>query len=245
MSETNIPIQSLKSLLISTFSAISLAAIILLTVVWPAEYGIDPTGIGKALGVTALAPQQQIDQVEEIYVENEALIPVETGKHEATQQPVVAAIAPPDPEATIIVQIREPETPKIAINNKTIVKTKPKASTAEPKKVSSKWLNTVVIIVPAGLGLEYKFTMKKNAKLIYSWASNGTKLYYDFHGEPSGDKTGYFKSYQIKTANSSKGELIAPFTGVHGWYWENNTKSAVKVTLKTKGKYKIKGLISK
>jgi len=46
-------------LLRATGIALAAAAAILLTTVFPAEYGIDPTGIGKALGLTALhAPDE-------------------------------------------------------------------------------------------------------------------------------------------------------------------------------------------
>jgi hypothetical protein len=38
----------------STAIAAGVAAVILVTVVWPSEYGIDPTGIGGALGLTEM-----------------------------------------------------------------------------------------------------------------------------------------------------------------------------------------------
>ncbi len=45
---------SKKQLLISTLVALIVASILLITAVLPAEYGIDPTGIGKALGLTKM-----------------------------------------------------------------------------------------------------------------------------------------------------------------------------------------------
>lgn len=42
-------------LLKATGAALATAGIILVTAVLPAEYGLDPTGIGKALGLTALS----------------------------------------------------------------------------------------------------------------------------------------------------------------------------------------------
>ncbi|MCK5872336.1 MAG: hypothetical protein KAG26_05880, partial [Methylococcales bacterium] len=47
---------SFKRLFISTFFAIVLAGIILIFGVLPAEYGIDLTGLGQKMGLTALAP---------------------------------------------------------------------------------------------------------------------------------------------------------------------------------------------
>jgi hypothetical protein len=50
-----------KRLAISCLVAIAGAAIVLVTVVLPAEYGIDPTGIGRAFGLTAInAPARTI-----------------------------------------------------------------------------------------------------------------------------------------------------------------------------------------
>lgn len=44
-----------RQLLKATIVAVVVAAIILVTVVLPAEYGIDPTGVGSALGLTQMA----------------------------------------------------------------------------------------------------------------------------------------------------------------------------------------------
>lgn len=181
MNDSNVPIQSLKTLVLSMLSAVLLAIFILVAVVGPAEYGIDPIGIGKAMGLTVLA---------------------------------------------------KPTTP---LDTKTVVLC--------PSAEQSDWLDTVVITVPAESGLEYKFHVKKNAELAYAWTTNGSKLYFDFHGEPSGDTSGYFKSFREATDNQSSGVLKAPFTGSHGWYWKNKTQSPVQVTLKTKGQYLVKGLM--
>ncbi|MGH1463476.1 MAG: hypothetical protein ACRBB6_15740 [Neptuniibacter sp.] len=45
---------STKSLLKATLVAIAGAALILVTTILPAEYGIDPTGLGKTMGLTVL-----------------------------------------------------------------------------------------------------------------------------------------------------------------------------------------------
>src|SRR5688572_25012608 len=45
---------SARKLLKSTLIAAAVAAVILVTVVMPAEYGVDPTGIGRLLGLTEM-----------------------------------------------------------------------------------------------------------------------------------------------------------------------------------------------
>jgi len=119
------------------------------------------------------------------------------------------------------------------------------SSSAQNNRQSSslQWQDTVKILVPADEGLEYKFHLVKGATLEYSWSTDGAKLYFDFHGEPQGDKTGYFKSYKESTDNQASGSLSAPFEGSHGWYWENKTGSPVTVMLNTNGAYRILGLM--
>jgi hypothetical protein len=99
----------------------------------------------------------------------------------------------------------------------------------------------VTIDIPAGKGLEYKLLMDAFVHLEYEWNTDGEPLYFDFHGEPKGDKTGYFESFSITTADKMKGSLTTPFAGSHGWYWKNKTDSVITVTLSTKGDYAIKG----
>jgi hypothetical protein len=57
MNPENIPVQSTKSLINASLFAVLLAILILFTAVLPAEYGIDPTGLGRKLGLTVLAEQ--------------------------------------------------------------------------------------------------------------------------------------------------------------------------------------------
>lgn len=57
MNPENIPIQSTKSLISASLVAVLLAMVILFTAVLPAEYSIDPTGLGKKMGLNVLAEQ--------------------------------------------------------------------------------------------------------------------------------------------------------------------------------------------
>ena len=54
MSSIQTPHPSVKSLLKATVVAIIVGGLILVTIVLPAEYGIDPTGTGTKLGLTKL-----------------------------------------------------------------------------------------------------------------------------------------------------------------------------------------------
>ena len=108
--------------------------------------------------------------------------------------------------------------------------------------MGSQEFQTIEVVVPAGRGVEYKFAMQQYAKMTYEWLTDGEALYFDLHGEPEGDTTGYFESYTIATSNEMKGSFTAPFAGSHGWYWKNETDNPIAVQLLVKGQYEVIGL---
>lgn len=168
------------ALLKYTLFSIVLAAITLITIILPAEYNIDPTGVGHTLGLTVF--------------------------------------------------------------NTTSTQIETSASSQEVIKKESGAIQNIEIKVPAQSGVEYKFTMEEHQKLSYQWITSGTALYFDLHGEPKGDTTGYFESYAIATVSSMKGSFTSPFSGEHGWYWENKSDSIVTVQLTFRGEYSKHGL---
>ena len=99
------------------------------------------------------------------------------------------------------------------------------------------WKDVITITIPARGDKEYKLHLDKGATFEYAWKTEGTKLFFDFHGEPKGDTTGYFKSFNKSTSSQESGSLTTSFEGTHGWYWKNNTQSPVIITLKTNGSY--------
>ncbi|MFC0116462.1 hypothetical protein ACFFK7_00805 [Pseudoalteromonas xiamenensis] len=168
---------STKTLIKASISAVLVAAVALVTLILPAEYNIDPTGLGKQLGLTKIA------------------------------------------------QASEAET----------------ATVTEGQQGSVEF-QTIEITVPAGRGVEYKFAMSQYAKMTYEWMTDGEALYFDLHGEPEGDTTGYFESYTIATNTEVKGSFTAPFAGSHGWYWKNKTDKPIAIQLMVKGDYQVIGL---
>lgn len=105
--------------------------------------------------------------------------------------------------------------------------------------------NSATIVVKANKALEYKFKINQFDKLEYEWTSNAP-LHYDFHGDPDAKKDypqGYFESYAIGHSNHAKGKVTIPYMGSHGWYWKNKSDKDITITLTTKGKYDIVGLI--
>ena len=107
----------------------------------------------------------------------------------------------------------------------------------------SNWKDVITITIPARGDKEYKLLFAKGTTFEYSWETKGINLFYDFHGEPKDDKTGYFKSFKKNTESNSSGTLTTLFEGSHGWYWKNNTSSAVDIILKVNGDYQRLDLI--
>jgi hypothetical protein len=112
------------------------------------------------------------------------------------------------------------------------------AAVSPPSLEQTTWDDSINITIPARSGKEYKFYLMEGALFDYTWETDGEALYYDFHGEPEGDTTGYFKSFEENTSNQASGSLTAPFEGIHGWYWQNDTSSPVEIVLKANGNYK-------
>jgi hypothetical protein len=86
-------------------------------------------------------------------------------------------------------------------------------------------------------GIEYKYRLDKGESLLYSWKATAP-VNYELHAEPDGGPRGYAQSYEKKpSTNAASGTLTAPFSGIHGWYWENTTDQEITVTLTAAGFY--------
>lgn len=98
----------------------------------------------------------------------------------------------------------------------------------------------------AGYELEYKVRMAKYAALIYEWeaigAVNADDVYYDFHGHttPAGPGEAMTVStYRQSSGRSIRGSLIAPFDGIHGWFFQNSSIKPVTIRIRIAGFYEL------
>ena len=98
---------------------------------------------------------------------------------------------------------------------------------------------TVEFILAPREGIEYKYRLEKGEALLYSWTATGA-VNYELHAEPDGAPRGYAQSYEKRDATpQASGTLTAPFSGIHGWFWENTTDQPVTVTLQSAGFYNL------
>ena len=158
----------------ATGVAMAVAAVLLVTAVLPAEYGVDPLGTGKALGLIDLF-----------------------GASEPPALPPATNDAEPPPR---------------------VYQTESTSFTLRPSQA-----------------FEYKYRLEKDRGMVYAWRATG-KVKYEFHGEPD-DHRLKVQSYDKQENDYASGTLAAPFTGIHGWYWENAGDADLTITLTTSGFY--------
>jgi hypothetical protein len=103
---------SRKRLLTSVLAAIAGAAVILVAFVLPAEYGIDPTGIGKAMGLTAINGPTRTLQVKDVIGGNEkyrtVALPADPREPVPLPNPAVSQIKPAAPRSESLSVTLEP-----------------------------------------------------------------------------------------------------------------------------------------
>ena len=205
---------SSRQLARSTILAAVSALLILIAVVLPAEYGIDPTGVGRVLRLTDMGETKRKLAAEAAADSANAVGSAQQSASDTV--PVRAAIASPPQEVA----------PAAAIAAASAASAVPLAA--------AKWRDTMPVTLAPGMGSEIKLKMAQGAKAQYAWAVEGGAVNFDTHGDAPGKSISYEKGRGVA---ADEGELVAAFTGNHGWYWRNRGKSSVTVTLRARGDY--------
>lgn len=174
---------SVRALVKAMVGAFLAALVILVTLVLPAEYGVDPLGTGAAMGLTALSA------------------------------PILAPIPPPEGETLAPVPMG------------------PVALYPGEYKFDAR----EIVLGPYEY-VEYKYHLAKDATMLFSWIASGDVLH-DFHGDPEGAPADAAQSFDKAARQRADGSFVAPFTGIHGWYWENPGGDSMTVRLTTAGFY--------
>lgn len=182
---------STAKLLKSTGIAGVVASVLLVAVVLPAEYGIDPTRVGSLLGLTEMGRIKM-------------QLAAEAGAEETG--PAVTASA----SASAVVTATAPAAP------------------------AGRRTDETVITLAPDQGAEIKLVMQEGAQVDFTWTSSGGAVNFDAHADrPGTPYHGYGKGSEQRV----EGELVAAFTGSHGWFWRNRTGEPVTITLRTEGAY--------
>ena len=204
---THNELPSTRQLIRSTMIALFVAVTLLVTVIVPAEYAIDPTGVGRMLGMTQM------------------------GELKATLAQEVAADASAQPVAITPAQV--PTAVQKAPQAATPVVKQPVSG---PKPALKSDEMTVTLKPGEASEIKLEMLNSKTVSYEWSTNGGPVNhdTHGEPYNGPEGYYHSYSKAKQVK---GDKGELTAIFDGTHGWFWRNRGKSDVTITLKTKGEY--------
>jgi len=199
---------SMRKIMVATAIMMIVAAVILVVAILPAEYGIDPVGTGKALGLTDLAKASA-----------KTAVPAEFA--EAIILPVL------DP---VEKKSRWGESPTL----KGAFLAQPSRFNVDSREFTIKPGEGLEIKynMKRGAGLVYSWIA--TGKVLYDFhgqpdvkpkGREGTDYFESYERD---DKEG---------RDQFHGTLIASRTGIHGWFWENTGSEPVTIKLVTAGFY--------
>jgi cytoskeletal protein RodZ len=238
---TRAELPSTGKLLRSTLLAAVIAIALLVTVVLPAEYAIDPTGAGRLLGLTEmgeiktqLAEEAELDQANEEAAAVQAS-PSATPQESASDNQPTAAQQASDVEPEQVASLvpdQEMVQPEASVALAEALAAEEAASQATEEAAT--WGDEVSFTLTPGEGTEYKLTMEEGAVATFAWTSDGGPLNFDTHGDGNGNSISYEKGRGVP---EDEGELEAAFTGNHGWFFRNRNDNDVTVVLRVGGDY--------
>jgi hypothetical protein len=83
--------------------------------------------------------------------------------------------------------------------------------------------------------VEYKYRIEAGRAMVYSWtASDWVRS--EMHSEPDGAPPGTAEFFEVAERTLFRhGSYVAPFPGIHGWYWLNEGDDSLTVTLDAAG----------
>lgn len=150
-------------LLKSTIIAIVAAIAILVAIVLPSEYGIDPTGAGRALGLTEMGEikTQLAEEAEQDRIRDQ-------------QNAAPAAPAAPQQGSSLLHRIYA----EFLVGS------------AHAQEMRS---DEMSVTLAPGEGTEIKLMMLKGAKVNFSWDSDSAPVNFDLHGDGGGQNISYEK----------------------------------------------------
>ena len=209
MSEINHPVLPTKTIVIATLAALTLGGLLLMVAVLPAEYGIDPTGIGKSIGFSKLyqpAAKPTNASVPGVALPAVKLLKIEDGGSE--------------PEVVRPEEANHPAPEKQYAEREDSVQVSLRAG---------KGLEYKVKMLKHG---RLKYEWATDHGIVYSDFHGDVK-------QANPPKHIYYESYAIANVNNMIGNVLVPYEGRHGWYFKNITTNDLTVSIRMKGQYEL------
>lgn len=210
MSEINHPVLEKKKIIKALTIALSLAVLLAVTAVLPAEYGIDPTGAGKLFGLSKLhIPQDSVKGNNGSGTEVQTRFPEikmeKAGSAPDVPRPAEADNPPPEKQL------------------------EPREDSVQVIVPAGKGIEYKTYMLKYGK-MKYEWTTDKGT--VYFDFHGEVK-------QATEAKDVYFESYTIAYSHNMVGTFLAPFEGKHGWFFRNRGTEDIIVTLRLKGQYSL------
>jgi len=68
--------------------------------------------------------------------------------------------------------------------------------------------------------IEFKYELATGASMLYDWKASAPVIF-NLHTDPAGKPEDASESFEKGEAAEKQGAYVAPYDGLHGWYWEN------------------------
>lgn len=214
---TRAELPSAMKLMQSTILAAIVALTLLITIVMPSEYGIDPTGVGRLLGLKEMG-------------EIKTQLAEEAAADKAGPSPLAQQTAPVNERPV-------PDNPPTITQNNYPELSVPATARAPEATAAGTQRNQILITLKPNEAAEVKMEMRKDARVAYQWMSSGP-VNVDAHGDPVNAPKGFYHGYgKDRQITSGDGVLQAAFDGKHGWFWRNRGSQTITIQLDTNGEY--------
>jgi hypothetical protein len=82
--------------------------------------------------------------------------------------------------------------------------------------------------------IEMKYKLAQGQPMIFAWHAP-VPVHYDMHSVPDQGGNPATESFAISDAPSQTAVYVAPFTGIHGWFWQNQTLDNVTIAIDAVG----------
>ena len=195
------------NLLKGALLALVAAAVVTVLFVLPAEFGVDPTGIGAKLGLLDLAETAESAQSS-----------ASTGGNT-----IVEGTWPAIPEAF---DFYEPDIVGDPYSRTQAGKFRSDTITIELDVGEQ---TEYKAIMQRGNAFVYHWKLEKG--IVY------TDFHADPGENAAGYPDQYYVRYAESETGENSGSLVAPFSGNHGWYWLNIEEQPITITLEIHGYY--------
>ncbi len=209
MTDFNQPVIETKKIVRAFLIALAVGILLLVIAVLPAEYGIDLTGAGNALGFSKL-------YVPTDTVKAETVASAPTAKYRILK--LENAGSEPD-----VKKPKEADNPPPAkqydVREDTIVVTLP----------PSKGLEYKVYLLKYGT-MKYEW-ITNEGEVFFDFHGEVT--------EPNPPKDVFYQSHTVSYSNNMIGTFVSPFEGRHGWYFKNISQQEMTVKIRLKGEYRL------